>query len=84
MAFADNRIWFEQLVTGDKAALAETASDAGFAEPAKTATNLALLQELFANPELVMALARLALQTADPDQSLNNLERLSHCLHSSL
>ncbi len=83
MAFAETRIWREQLVAGDKAALAETASDAGFAEPAKTATNLALLQEVFVNPELVTDLAQLALQTADPDQSLNNLERLSDVVDKS-
>jgi glutamate-ammonia-ligase adenylyltransferase len=83
MAFAEPRIWFEQLVAGDKSALAETAGAAGFAEPNKTATNLVLLQEALVNPELVTDLARLALQTAVPDQSLNNLERLSDVVDKS-
>jgi glutamate-ammonia-ligase adenylyltransferase len=83
MAFAETGIWHEQLVAGDESALAETASDAGFAEPVKTATNLALLQEAFANSELVTNLVQLALQTADPDQSLNNLERLSDVVDKS-
>lgn len=77
MSFAEPRFWLEQLLAGDKTALSETAAAAGFTDPAKTATNLALLQEVFVNPELIMDLACISLQTADPDQALNNLERLS-------
>ncbi len=76
-ATAETQTWIEQLVTGDTAALALTVGEAGFAEPAKTATNLLLLQEVLADPELVTDLARQTLKTADPDQALNNLERLS-------
>lgn len=75
--FAETPTWLEQLVTGDEPALAVTAAEAGFAEPAKTATNLILLQKVLADPDLVASLARQALMTADPDQALNNLERLS-------
>ena len=75
--FAETPTWLEQLVNGDEPALAVTAAEAGFAEPAKTATNLILLQKVLADPELVVSLARQSLMTADPDQALNNLERLS-------
>ena len=74
---AESPSWQEQLAAGNEVALAVTAAEAGFAEPAKTATNLVLLQEVLANPELVTGLALKALTTADPDQALNNLERLS-------
>ncbi len=77
MTFAETPTWREQLLAGDEKALADTAAKAGFLEPAKTATNLSLLQETFTNPKLVMNLARQALTTADPDLALNNLERLS-------
>jgi glutamate-ammonia-ligase adenylyltransferase len=77
MTFAEDPIWLEQLIAGDEAALAVTADEAGYAEPAKTATNLALLQEVLAAPKLVIALVRQALTTAEPDLALNNLERLS-------
>ncbi len=83
MSFAETGIWLEQLRAGDTTALTATAAAAGFAEPAKTATNLALLQEILVNPELVMDLAHLSLQTADPDQALNNLERLSCVVNKS-
>ncbi len=77
MTFAEAPIWFKQLVSGDEAGLAVTAHTAGFAEPAKTATNLVLLQENLKTPQLLITLARLALTTAEPDLALNNLERLS-------
>jgi len=76
MSFADSHIWQEQLLAGDETALAVTAAEAGFAEPAKTAINLVLLQQAFADPLLVTSLARQSLTTADPDLALNNLERL--------
>ncbi len=74
--FADKQGWHEQIVAGDETALAVIAANAGFAEPAKTAANLVLLHEVLADPGLVTDLAGLALNTADPDQALNNLERL--------
>ncbi len=77
MTFAEDPIWTEQLLAGNQADLAEVAVQAGFTEPAKTATNLALLQKVFASPKLIINLARQALITADPDLALNNLERLS-------
>ena len=77
MTFAENPIWLSQLLAGNEAALAVTVAEAGFAEPAKTAANLVLLQSVLADPGLVTTLARQALTTADPDQALNNLERLS-------
>jgi glutamate-ammonia-ligase adenylyltransferase len=77
MPFAETRTWLEQLSADNKSALAMTAAAAGYTEPAKTATNLALLQEALEAPQLVIDLARLALTTADPDLALNNLERLS-------
>jgi len=83
MIFAETPTWLEDLLSGNEKALAETAATAGFAEPAKTATNLALLQSFLENPELVTDLARQALLTADPDQALNNLERLSGIVDKS-
>ena len=74
MTFSEIRTWLEDLLTGDEKALAETARQAGFAEPAKTATNLVLLQEMFTRPKLVINIAKHALTTADPDLALNNLE----------
>ncbi|MCK4508017.1 MAG: bifunctional [glutamate--ammonia ligase]-adenylyl-L-tyrosine phosphorylase/[glutamate--ammonia-ligase] adenylyltransferase, partial [Desulfuromonadales bacterium] len=76
MTFAEFPIWREQITAGNETDLAATAAEAGFAEPAKTATNLVLLQEFLSDPELVADLAKQALTTADPDQTLNNLERL--------
>lgn len=77
MTFAEAQIWTEQLIAGNQTGLAGTAAEAGFAEPSKTATNLILLQEVFASPNFVIDLARQALITAEPDLALNNLERLS-------
>lgn len=76
MSPALTNLWIDQIVAGDETALARTVAEAGFAEPAKTASNLVLLQSVVADPDLVTLLARQALETADPDQALNNLERL--------
>ncbi len=62
---------------GDHALLAEMVSGLGFFEAGKTATNLGLLQEVLNDAALVALLAKTALQTADPDLALNNLERLT-------
>ena len=76
MTFAADHTWLEQLAAADEKALAATALSSGFAEPAKTATNLLLLQDILKDPQLVVSLCRQALTTADPDMALNNLERL--------
>jgi glutamate-ammonia-ligase adenylyltransferase len=68
--------WIELIEQGDKATLAIAATAIGFAEELKTATNLLLLQEFFADAELVQRLAGQSLETAEPDLALNNLERL--------
>jgi glutamate-ammonia-ligase adenylyltransferase len=83
MTFADNSIWREQLLSGDERDLVGTVAQAGFAEPAKTAANLILLQEVLADPQLVTNLVQQALATADPDQALNNFERLSGIVDKS-
>jgi len=62
--------------SADKAALKQLALKLGFAEAEKTAANLELLFEQYADGDLLCALCRDALQSADPDQALNNLERL--------
>lgn len=62
--------------SGRKKDLASLAEGLGFFEAAKTATNLLLLQEHLGDGELLAHLVRDALTTADPDQALNNLERL--------
>jgi len=77
MSFTESQTWQDQLLAGDETALATSAAKAGFAEPAKTATNLVLLQQALTDPRLVVTLAEQALATADPDMALNNLERLS-------
>ncbi|PLX72326.1 MAG: bifunctional [glutamate--ammonia ligase]-adenylyl-L-tyrosine phosphorylase/[glutamate--ammonia-ligase] adenylyltransferase [Desulfuromonas sp.] len=61
----------------DAEGLQDLARELGYAEAGKTAANLALLAEFFGDPELVAALATAGLEAADPDASLNNLERLS-------
>ncbi len=68
--------WGSWLAARDEAALAAGAQGAGYAAPARTATNLLLLDEQLRRPELVAALADEALAAADPDLALNNLERL--------
>lgn len=74
--FANHQVWSEQILEGNEKALAEIAAEAGFLEPAKTAANLVLLEEVLTNPQIIVNLAQQALTTADPDQALNNLERL--------
>ncbi len=73
----DADLWHDALSRGDEAALADLVRAAGFGEGPKTATNLVLLHTVFGETQTVLSLATTALSTADPDQALNNLERLS-------
>ncbi|NJC87194.1 MAG: bifunctional [glutamate--ammonia ligase]-adenylyl-L-tyrosine phosphorylase/[glutamate--ammonia-ligase] adenylyltransferase [Desulfuromonas sp.] len=68
--------WVPWLRSRERDPLAAAAATAGFADGAKTATNLLLLEEQLSDPELVVTLAAEALAAADPDLALNNLERL--------
>lgn len=61
----------------DETALAQLAAELGFHQAKKTATNLLLLQEFFGDCALLPAAILAAQASADPDQALNNLERLS-------
>jgi len=83
MFFAGDQIWLELLKADDEKGLAETAAASGFGEPGRTAANLCLLHETFAEPQLVIDLAKQALTTADPDLALNNLERLCTAVDKS-
>jgi len=76
MPFAETQTWLDQLTSGDEKALVRTTAAAGFAEPSKSAANLILLHAALHDPQRVITLARKALETADPDLALNNLERL--------
>ena len=62
---------------GDEAALAELAGELGFHETKKTATNLLLLFQYLGDCQQLPAVIQAAGAAADPDQALNNLERLS-------
>ncbi|ORJ58551.1 bifunctional [glutamate--ammonia ligase]-adenylyl-L-tyrosine phosphorylase/[glutamate--ammonia-ligase] adenylyltransferase [Geothermobacter hydrogeniphilus] len=64
----------------DDPELAELSELLGFADGKKTTVNLLLLNELTGDPLLLAAIANDAAATADPDQALNNLERLSGSL----
>ncbi|MDT8440151.1 MAG: bifunctional [glutamate--ammonia ligase]-adenylyl-L-tyrosine phosphorylase/[glutamate--ammonia-ligase] adenylyltransferase [Desulfuromonadales bacterium] len=67
----------QALHAAEPAPLADAVSRAGFAEPGKTVANLQLLSRLLDDPALLAALIATALETADPDLALNNLERLT-------
>jgi glutamate-ammonia-ligase adenylyltransferase len=68
--------WIPWLRDRERDALARALLAAGFADGAKTAANLMLLDEQLLAPELVVTLVDESLATADPDLALNNLERL--------
>ncbi|MCM2265411.1 MAG: bifunctional [glutamate--ammonia ligase]-adenylyl-L-tyrosine phosphorylase/[glutamate--ammonia-ligase] adenylyltransferase [Desulfuromonadales bacterium] len=68
--------WIPWLRDRERELLAKAAQATGFADGAKTITNLVLLDEQLHDPGLVVTLADQALATADPDLALNNLERL--------
>jgi len=68
--------WADWLRNREHEALVRAAQAAGFADGSKTVTNLVLLDEQLLDPALVVVLAAEALQSADPDLALNNLERL--------
>ncbi|RMF46517.1 MAG: bifunctional [glutamate--ammonia ligase]-adenylyl-L-tyrosine phosphorylase/[glutamate--ammonia-ligase] adenylyltransferase, partial [Deltaproteobacteria bacterium] len=74
----------EACASRDDAALAQLATTHGYLEPGKTTANLLLLNELVQNAELLAALFFEARETADSDQALNNLERLSWNLDREL
>ena len=57
-------------------ALQSLAKELGFTEPARTATNLRLINESIGDCAQMARLATTALDCADPDLALNNLERL--------
>jgi glutamate-ammonia-ligase adenylyltransferase len=76
MALPQAPVWDELLQEKGSAALRAAVSKAGFNEPSRTVTNLTLLQETLTDPSLVRTLAEDALNCADPDLALNNLERL--------
>jgi [glutamine synthetase] adenylyltransferase / [glutamine synthetase]-adenylyl-L-tyrosine phosphorylase len=67
----------EALKRCDDAVLAALAVELGFDEAKKAVTNLRLLQETVRDERLLANLAQAALQTADPDLAINNLERLA-------
>ena len=62
----------------DEDGLKGLALELGFAEAGKTMANFAALHDVFGDDDLLARLANTALTTADPDQSLNNLERLTN------
>ncbi len=66
---------------GDEEGLKKLALELGYAEAGKTMANLAALYDMFAEG-LLARLATTALTTADPDQALNNLERLANNISS--
>jgi len=68
------------LQNNDRPTLEKELKELGFPCPARSATNLELLQEILADDQLLTAVAAQALTCADPDLALNNLERLSNCL----
>ncbi len=61
----------------DDPGLVELAELIGYSDGRKTTVNLLLLNDLTEDHQLLAALANDAAETADPDQALNNLERLS-------
>ena len=65
-------------------ALQDLAQELGYTEPEKTATNLRLLFEAIGDSPMIARLAMQGLDCADPDLSLNNLERLTDTLDAEL
>lgn len=70
----------ETLSHPESAPIVSLVGDLGFFEPGKSATNLRLLHETFADAVLLSRIAETALGCADPDLALNALERLSQGL----
>jgi len=73
----------QRLAASGKEGLQQLGSQLGFAEPGKTATNLELLNDLLQDQAILADITLDALDCADPDQALNNLERLSDNLDKS-
>jgi glutamate-ammonia-ligase adenylyltransferase len=64
----------------DEEGLKSIALELGYTEAGKTMANLSALADVFGCEELLAQLALTALTTADPDQALNNLERLTNSI----
>ncbi len=67
----------EACKAGDEAALGRLAAELGFADPRKSGANLHLLGDGVIDGCLLAAVVRCAIDVADPDLALNNLERLA-------
>jgi glutamate-ammonia-ligase adenylyltransferase len=63
---------------GTEAALKPLVAELGFADPRRSAANLKLLHAVVPDCSLLAAVPLAALQTADPDLALNNLEQLTN------
>ena len=70
--------WSQALQSQDETVLTQQVIALGFAEERKSVANLLLLHDILDKPNLLLDIARTALTTADPDQALNNLERLTN------
>ena len=76
LAALDNRLTIALQDPGEDL-LRNLARELGYADPCKSAANLRLLHGFLDNEQLLTALLPDALETADPDLALNNLERLT-------
>ncbi|TYO99085.1 glutamate-ammonia-ligase adenylyltransferase [Geothermobacter ehrlichii] len=68
----------------DDQVLADIAAGLGYADPGKTTANLLLLNELLADADLLASVLTDGAASADPDQALNNLERLGWSVERDL
>ena len=80
MVSVSSTAWTDALRNKDSSALAAMTEANGFSDGVKTATNVLLLHDWLDDASLLDDLTTDALSTADPDQALNNMERLSSTL----
>ena len=76
MDFPDIVTIHELLKAAQSQNLNRQLAEAGFTQAARSAENLRLISAVWPQPSLVCAIIKDALQSADPDQALNVLERL--------
>ncbi|MBW2451238.1 MAG: bifunctional [glutamate--ammonia ligase]-adenylyl-L-tyrosine phosphorylase/[glutamate--ammonia-ligase] adenylyltransferase [Deltaproteobacteria bacterium] len=84
MVSVSSTAWTDALHNKDPSALAAMTEASGFSDGVKTATNLLLIHDYLDDSSLLHNLTTEALSTADPDQALNNLERLSGTLSKDM